>query len=174
RTHDFGRSWTKIVNGIGPADYAHVVREDPARKGLLYAGTQHGFYVSLDDGDHWQPLRNGLSDTQVADIWVEANEIAIATHGRGGGGPPTAPIALGLQRFNWDLQYQPVVTFPGMVLWGATTNGPTALPGTFQARLTVDGKTQTQSFVVKKHPWHNVTDADMRTQFELASEIRDK
>jgi hypothetical protein len=94
--------------------------------------------------------------------------------GRGRGGPPTAPMTLGLQRFNWDLQHQPVVTFPGMVLWGATTNGPTALPGTFQARLTVDGKTQTQAFAVKKHPWHNVTDADMRAQFELASQIRDK
>jgi hypothetical protein len=74
--------------------------------------------------------------------------------GRGRGGPQTAAMALGLQRFNWDLQYQPVVTFPGMVLWGATTNGPTAVPGTFQARLTVDGRSQTQSFMVKKHPWH--------------------
>src|SRR6185503_15713379 len=83
RTHDFGRTWTKIINGIGPADYSHVVREDPARRGLLYAGTQHGFYVSLDDGDHWQPLRNNLPDTQVSDIWVDANVIAIATHGRG-------------------------------------------------------------------------------------------
>lgn len=83
-------------------------------------------------------------------------------------------MAVGLQRFNWDLQYQPVVSFPGMVLWGATTSGPTALPGTFQARLTVDGRTQTQSFAVKKHPWHSVTDAEMRDQFELASQIRDK
>src|SRR5262249_19342919 len=64
--------------------------------------------------------------------------------------------------------------FPGMVIWGGTTNGPSVLPGTYQARLTVDGHTQTQSFTVKKHPWHNVTDADMRAQFELASQIRDK
>jgi hypothetical protein len=83
-------------------------------------------------------------------------------------------MAVGLQRFNWDLQYQPVVNFPGMVLWGGTTSGPTALPGTFQARLTVDGRTQMQSFAVKKHPWHSVTDAEMREQFELASQIRDK
>jgi len=83
-------------------------------------------------------------------------------------------MATGLQRFNWDLQYQPVITFPGMVLWGATTSGPTALPGAFQARLTVDGKTQTQSFAVKKHPFHGATDAEMREQFELASQIRDK
>ena len=58
------------------------MREDPVRKGLLYAGTEHGFYVSLDDGDHWQPLSSGLPDTQVSDIWVEGNDLAIATHGR--------------------------------------------------------------------------------------------
>ena len=82
RTHDFGRTWTKIVSGIDAGDYTHVVREDPARRGLLYAGTEHAFYVSLDDGDHWQPLKAGLPDTQVSDIWVETNDIAIATHGR--------------------------------------------------------------------------------------------
>ena len=52
------------------------------RRGLLYAGTQHGFYISYDDGDHWQPLSLNLPDVQVSDIWVEANSIAIATHGR--------------------------------------------------------------------------------------------
>ena len=83
RTHDFGRTWTKIVTGIPANDYTHVVREDPTRRGLLYAGTQHGFYVSFDDGDHWQPLKNGLPDTPVHDIWVEAADVAIATHGRG-------------------------------------------------------------------------------------------
>src|SRR4029450_4594856 len=55
----------------------------PGRRGLLYAGTQHGFYVSLDDGDRWQPLRTNLADTQVSDIWVDENDIAVATHGRG-------------------------------------------------------------------------------------------
>jgi len=83
-------------------------------------------------------------------------------------------MTVGLQRFNWDLQYQPVTTFQGMVLWGATTSGPTALPGTYTARLTVDGRAQTQSFTVKKHPWHSASDADMRAQFELATQIRDK
>jgi paraquat-inducible protein B len=83
-------------------------------------------------------------------------------------------MTAGMQRFNWDLQYQPVVTFQGMVLWGATQNGPTALPGTYQARLTVDGRTQTQSFTVKRHPYHSATDADLQAQFDLASQIRDK
>jgi len=66
------------------------------------------------------------------------------------------------------------VTFPGMVLWGATTSGPQALPGTYQVRLTVDGKSQTQPLVVKKHPLRNTPDADVQQQFTLALQIRDK
>jgi len=306
RTHDFGRTWTKIVNGIAANDYVSSVREDPVRRGMLYAGTEHGFYVSLDDGDRWQSLRLNLPDTQVSDIWVEANDVAIATHGRGfyvlddvnplrqfgsqvtsasdaylfkpgdvvrttapgaridywlkkpaqnltleivdakgqvvrtikgrsaeasrsnegsrgneagargaantaargagdtgargfsraedqvdrptptgeteeeagggrgRGGPQTTSSAAGLQRFTWDLQAEPVVSFPGMVFWGATTSGPTVLPGTYQAKLTVDGRTETQTFTVKKHPWHDVSDADMAAQYELASQIRDR
>jgi hypothetical protein len=94
--------------------------------------------------------------------------------GRGRGGPPTAPMAVGIQRFTWDLQYAPVTPFPGMVLWGATTNGPLALPGTYQARLTVDGQAFTQPITVKKHPLYTISDEDMRAQFDLASRIRDK
>ena len=83
-------------------------------------------------------------------------------------------MAAGVNRFTWDLQYAPVTPFQGMVLWGATTNGPTALPGTYQARLNVDGRTLTQPITVKKHPMFNVSDADLGEQFELASRIRDK
>jgi photosystem II stability/assembly factor-like uncharacterized protein len=297
RTHDFGRTWTKIVSGIAANDYTHAIREDHAQRGLLYAGAQHGFYVSFDDGDHWQALKNGLPDTPVHDIWVEANDVAIATHGRGfyilddvqplrqftaaprtselylfkpgeavrnaypaklaywlkkspqkltldilddrgqvirsytgalpqagrggrgdqagqpgqagqtaqpgtagragqtgaastttaeaeqpppdedeGGGRGRVPppsTAAGVQRFTWDLQYAPVTQFPGMVFWGATTNGPLALPGTYQARLTVDGQTLTQPIAVTKHPLSTTSDADLRAQFELASRIRD-
>lgn len=82
RTHDFGKTWTKIVNGLGPLDYVHVVREDRKRKGMLYAGTQHGVYVSLDDGDSWRSLSLNLPDVPVADAWVEDNAMSIATHGR--------------------------------------------------------------------------------------------
>jgi hypothetical protein len=295
RTHDFGKSWTKIVTGLSPVDYVHSVREDPVRRGLLYAGTQHGFYVSYDEGDHWQPLSLNLPDVQISDIWVEANSIAIATHGRsfyilddigplrqagqpftdfmlfkpadairgagaatisyllpkpaekmtieildakgqlvqtiegavpgagrggrgagggrgargagaegaagaagtggagaaaaaaeapaddqgggggrGRGGPPTASMAAGLNRATWNLDYPGAVTFPNMVLWGATTSGPLALPGTYQVRLTVDGKSQTQPLVVRKHPLRNTPDADLQQQFTLALQIRDK
>ncbi|MBI3491895.1 MAG: glycosyl hydrolase, partial [Acidobacteria bacterium] len=83
RTHDYGRTWTKIVAGIKGNDYISSVREDPVRRGLLYAGAEHGFYVSMDDGDHWQSLSLNLPDTQVSDIWVEGGDVAIATHGRG-------------------------------------------------------------------------------------------
>jgi photosystem II stability/assembly factor-like uncharacterized protein len=290
RTHDFGKTWAKIVNGIPAGDYVHVVREDRTRKGLLYAGTQHGMYISYDDGDDWRSLSLNLPDVQISDIVVEANELAISTHGRGfyildniaplrqlstevttaadaylfkpadairgaggatitywlkhpvetlsidildskgqvvrtfaggaavgrgpsagsgqagrgrgaaaapgagapaaaeggeaaaaqggrggrGGGPATASMTPGVNRFTWDLQYPPAVTFPGMVLWGGTTNGPAALPGSYQVRLMVNGKAQTQPFAVKKHPLRPVSDADLKEQFDLALQIRDK
>ncbi|HVC19169.1 MAG TPA: hypothetical protein VNE16_03760 [Vicinamibacterales bacterium] len=82
RTDDYGKTWTKIVTGIAPDDYVHVVREDPAREGLLYAGTEHGVYVSFDDGARWQSLSLNLPDTQVADMIVQPNDLVIATHGR--------------------------------------------------------------------------------------------
>jgi photosystem II stability/assembly factor-like uncharacterized protein len=82
KTGDFGKTWTKIVNGIPQDDFVHAVREDPARKGLLYAGTEHGIFVSFDDGAYWQSLLLGLPDTQVSDIVVEKNDLVIATHGR--------------------------------------------------------------------------------------------
>ena len=82
RTDDYGKSWTKLVNGIKAGDYVHAVREDPKRPGLLYAGTEHGIYVSFDNGDHWQSLSLNLPDTQVSDIVVETHDVVIATHGR--------------------------------------------------------------------------------------------
>jgi len=83
RTDDYGETWTKIVNGIGDRDFARVIREDPQRAKLLYLGTEHGIYVSFDDGANWQSLKQGLTDTPVHDIKVEARDLVIATHGRG-------------------------------------------------------------------------------------------
>jgi photosystem II stability/assembly factor-like uncharacterized protein len=82
RTTDYGRTWTKIVDGIRADAYIHAVREDPTRQGLLYAGTQHGVYISFDDGGHWQALNMGLPDVPVSDVIVERNELVIGTHGR--------------------------------------------------------------------------------------------
>jgi hypothetical protein len=260
KTADFGKTWTKIVAGIRADDYVHTVREDPARKGLLYAAAQHGVYISYDDGARWESLSLNLPDVPVSDLLVKDNELVIATHGRGfyvldnvgalrqvtpaisasadpwlfappvayrsatgatitywlktpaksvivdildakgnvirtyapdtaarpatgqggGGGrfggfqaPP--PATAGLNRFTWDLNYAGATTFPGMILWGATTAGPAAPPGTYSVRLNVDGKTQIQKVAVKRNPLHtDVTDADLEAQFDLAIRIRDK
>jgi photosystem II stability/assembly factor-like uncharacterized protein len=257
RTRDYGKTWTKIVNGIPAGDYVHTVREDSVRRGLLYAGTQHGVYISYDDGEQWLKFANGLPDVPVTDLVVEDNALAIGTHGRsfyvmddiaalrqfglapltdvavfkpanatrgldrpivsyylkaqpksltldfldakgqvvrsvngipprapgaaaGGGdddfprGPQGAPMAAGMNRFTWDLNSTGVVTFPGMILWGATQNGPAVLPGSYQVRLTADGVTQTQPFTVLKHPLRPISDADLQFQWDLASRIRDK
>jgi hypothetical protein len=80
----------------------------------------------------------------------------------------------GLNRVGWDLNSHPVVSFPGMILWGATQNGPMVLPGTYQVRLTVDGKAQTQALVVTKHPLRDISDADLVAQWDIATRIRDK
>ncbi|MFZ9899059.1 MAG: WD40/YVTN/BNR-like repeat-containing protein [Gemmatimonadaceae bacterium] len=83
KTTDYGATWTKIVRGIRADDYIHAVREDPTRRGLLYAAGQHGVYISYDDGAQWQSLRLNMPDVPVSDLIVEANELVIATHGRG-------------------------------------------------------------------------------------------
>ena len=83
RTADYGASWTMIVNGI-PADaYVHVVREDPRRDGLIYAGTNRGVYISYNDGDRWQALNPNLPDLPIIDLIVEENELVAGSHGRG-------------------------------------------------------------------------------------------
>ncbi len=257
RTRDYGKTWTKIVNGIPANDYVHTVREDPARRGMLYAGTQHGVYISFNDGEQWLKFNSGLPDVPVADLVVEDNALAIGTHGRsfyvmddiaalrqfglapltdvavfkpanatrgldrpivtyflksqpkaltidfldgkgqvvrsvngvpprpagtpapeggggGFGGPQGAPMAAGVNRFTWDLNSTGVVTFPGMILWGATQNGPAVLPGSYQVRLTADGVAQSQPFTVLKHPLRPVSDADLQYQWILAGRIRDK
>lgn len=82
RTHDGGKTWQKIVNGLPHNAPVNVVREDPVRKGLLFAGTELGVYVSFDDGDHWQSLQLNLPASSVRDLIVHGDDIAVATHGR--------------------------------------------------------------------------------------------
>jgi len=236
---------------------------------LLYAGTEHGMYVSFDDGDNWQSLSLNLPDTQISDLVVEGHDLVAATHGRSfwildditpirefrpeiattdaylfkptdavrAGGPaaicyflkaPAQKVSLevldgkgqivrtyaatreedekaakerqasgqpageeeggfgrqerrqpltnaGLTRFTWDLRYPNHTTFPGMILWSGANQGPMAVPGTYQVRLTADGKTFTQSFAVEKNPlYSDVTQADLEAQFALAMQIRNK
>jgi photosystem II stability/assembly factor-like uncharacterized protein len=268
RTHDFGKTWTRAVTGITTDDYVHVVREDPMRRGMLYAGTQHGVYVSYDDGDHWDAFSLNLPDLPVVDLAVEDNALAIATHGRSfwvlddiaplrqynatmsaatsdvvffapapairsggsaslkywlkqpakkvsleiidaqgkvlrafvpdtakpdsaaaaaaaaaaggggrrGGGPSAAPATrAGINTVTWDLRTEPAKSFPGMILWGGSTTGPTVPPGTYKVRLTTDGRTFTQPLTVKRNPrYADVTDADLKEQYALATQLRDK
>ncbi len=82
RTTDFGATWTLTVKGIGATSYVHVVRADHTRKGLLYAGTENGVYVSFNDGDSWQPLQLNLPVSSIRDLAVHDNDLIAATHGR--------------------------------------------------------------------------------------------
>lgn len=84
KTDNYGRSWTKITNGIPEGDFTRVIREDPNREGLLYAGTETGVYVSFNDGEKWQPLQLNLPAVPITDLTVHARDkdLVIATQGR--------------------------------------------------------------------------------------------
>ena len=279
KTTDFGKSWKKITNGIPDGAFTRVIREDPNRKGLLYAGTETGIYVSFDDGENWQSLQLNLPIVPVTDLIIQKREkeLVAATQGRAfwilddtpllhqfdakvaeedahlfkpkdayrmpgfgfrvpsgaafGENPPagvmiyyylknkpegevtleildqqgrsvkkfstgkkeegperapdeeedffsarpSSPAAnKGMNRFVWDLRYPDAVRFPGMILWAGQTQGPKAVPGAYQVRLTVGGKTQTQSFEVRKDPRIETTPEEFAKQFELLMQIRDK
>ncbi|HET8943132.1 MAG TPA: hypothetical protein VFN13_14225 [Rudaea sp.] len=83
RTHDAGKTWQAIVMGLPGNQPINVVRADPKRRGLLYAGSERGVFVSFDDGDHWQSLQQNLPATSVRDIAIHDADLVIATHGRG-------------------------------------------------------------------------------------------
>ncbi|HEV2177822.1 MAG TPA: hypothetical protein VGW33_11585 [Terriglobia bacterium] len=82
RTHDYGKTWQKITAGLPPSDPIRVVREDPVRRGLLYAGTATGVYLSFDDGDHWQSLQLNLPTATVTDLDVHGDDLVASTYGR--------------------------------------------------------------------------------------------
>ena len=83
RTRDSGRSWTESTSGIPENENVDAVREDPVRKGLLFAGTERAVYVSFDDGDHWQSLRLNMAASSVRDLIIKNDDLVAATHGRG-------------------------------------------------------------------------------------------
>ena len=301
KTTDFGKTWTKLVNGFPANNYVHAVRTDPQRASLLFAGTEQGVYVSFDDGAKWQPMQINLPMSPVNDLIVKNNDLVVATHGRafwildditplrqyndsipeqaaslftpapanhtvfegspfaggggsagknppggavidywlktslkpadkkqaasgeqaksdgdkrdaeknepakitleildssgktirkfpkkeeeaggdeeeffgrGGGGGPL-PADAGLNRFVWDLRYEGATKVPKAPLWGGNTNGPVALPGTYQVKLTVLGKSYTAPLEITADPRLTVTQADLTKQFDLMLKIRD-
>jgi photosystem II stability/assembly factor-like uncharacterized protein len=87
KTTDFGKTWKLIITGIPKSmlSYAHIIREDPVRRGLLYLGTENALYVSFDDGDHWQPMQLGMPHAPVYGLVIQEhfNDLVVATYGRG-------------------------------------------------------------------------------------------
>lgn len=83
RTRDSGKTWQLVTRGLPAGVYVHVVREDPMKRGLLFAGTERGAFVSFNDGDDWQPLQLNLPVTSVRDFEIYNNDLIVATHGRG-------------------------------------------------------------------------------------------
>jgi hypothetical protein len=82
KTSDYGKTWTKIVHGIPDNVFTRVIREDPSRKGLLYAGTEYGLYVSFDDGANWQPFQLNLPVVPITDLTIKEKDLVVATQGR--------------------------------------------------------------------------------------------
>ncbi|MGB3150625.1 MAG: glycosyl hydrolase [Maribacter sp.] len=83
KTHDYGKTWTKIINGIEDGHFARAVREDPVRQGLLFLATEHGVYFSMNDGAQWQSLQLKLPDTPIRDLVIKDNDVVLGSHGRG-------------------------------------------------------------------------------------------
>jgi photosystem II stability/assembly factor-like uncharacterized protein len=269
RTRDTGKSWTMIANGIPDGSYVRSVREDPVRKGLLYAGTETGVYFSLDDGGNWQPLKLNLPTVPIHDLNIHDNDLVVATHGRSfwvldditplrqldansanaemilykpqpalrlhfpdsierrgpvGDDPPlgaivdyyfktapkdevklevfdangklvrrlssrekkgaeqppewpdqvkevtTIPAGAGMNRYAWNLRWEPPVKIPGAFYTGNGPQGPLALPGQYTVKLTVGGQTQSQPLEVRIDP--HVSQADLQKQFDLAMQVQ--
>ncbi len=82
KTSDYGKTWTKLTNGIPEGSFVRAVREDPKKRGLLYAGTENGVYISFNDGVDWRPLKLNLPATPVHDLVIKNDDLVVATHGR--------------------------------------------------------------------------------------------
>jgi len=270
KTNNSGKSWEQITHGLPSDSFVRVVRQDPKRKGLLYAGTETGVFVSFDDGANWQPLQLNLPVVPIHDMVVKEDDLVAGTHGRsfwildnltplhqitedvanmeaflfkprdayrmGGGGrsgqnvgqnppsgslvyfylkeKPQGPVSLelldekgqtiqsyasraeaqssgqtggrsggfgsrltaekGMNRFIFDMRYPGAERVPGAILWGGNLSGPTAVPGQYQVKLTVDGKTSVQIWEWKKDPRLETTQEDFQEQFDFLIKIRDK
>ena len=127
RTHDGGATWQPIATGLPDDAPVNTVREDPIRKGLLFAGTETAVWMSLDDGDHWRPLQYNLPHTSMRDLWIEGNDLIVATHGRSFWVlDDISPLR---QLDSVDVEKEPVLFKPGMAYRvRRDTNTDTPLP----------------------------------------------
>ena len=82
KTEDYGKTWKLITNGIGQQDFTRVMRADPKRAGLLYAGTEYGMYISFDDGSSWKRFQLNLPWVPITDLTIKENDLVVATQGR--------------------------------------------------------------------------------------------
>lgn len=262
KTEDYGKTWKKITSGIDKEHFSRVLRADPARKGLLYAGTESGMYVSFDDGLSWKTFQLNLPIVPITDLTIKDNNLIAATQGRsfwiidditplhqlnnevaakpfylfkpmntyrmGGGNGATSKTAgtnhpggvlvnyylkdtaktdtirlafkemdgdvikvfsnypdkendesqlktvPGMNQMNWNMRYKGATTFPGMILWWATTNGPTAVPGEYTVSMSVNGMEQNQTFELVKDPRSSSSQEDLQEQFDFMIAVRDK
>ena len=270
KTTDGGKTWSAITTGIPEGANVHAVREDPKRRGLLFAGTELGAFVSFDDGAHWQPLQLNLPVSPIHDLVVKDDDLVVATHGRSfwvldditplrqvnaqaaqqdailyapqvalrlhypsevdkrqpvGENPPSGaiinyflkaaakdevtldildaqgklvrhlsskdkkvndqppewpdqvetprviPAAEGMNRFAWDLHYDDPIQTPGAFYYGEGPRGALALPGDYQVKLTVAGKTQTAPLHLAIDPRIKDAEAALPKQFELSTKV---
>ncbi|HVZ76711.1 MAG TPA: glycosyl hydrolase [Gemmatimonadaceae bacterium] len=125
KTTDYGRTWTRLVNGIRDGDQVRVVRADPVRRGLLYAGTETGAYVSFDDGQHWQSLQANLPAVPVTDLQVRNGDLVASTEGRAFWIlDDITPLEQGAEAASGDTRlFKPRDAYRAS--WGSTANGPT-------------------------------------------------
>ena len=125
RTHDGGKTWTEIVAGIPDGETVNAVREDPKRKGLLFAGTERTVYVSFDDGGHWQSLRLNLPASSMRDLIVKDDDLVVATHGRGFW---ILDDITALRQLDTTSEAQAAILFKPTTAWRVRWNASTDMP----------------------------------------------
>jgi photosystem II stability/assembly factor-like uncharacterized protein len=280
---DYGKTWTKLVTGIPDTAFTRVVREDPKRAGLLFAGTETGLYVSFDGGAHWQAFQRNLPYVPITDLQFKNDDLVVATQGRAfwilddiaplqkwsdsvanetvrlfpprpavrmqtGSVPPEyeeqatrglgknipngvlidywlkekpkekekvtieiladgkvirsfsnekkekegdlkeqaekaeqeperekpLEVKAGMNRFLWDMRMFRPTLIPRAVFNEGTKEAPKVTPGTYQVRLTAAGQTLTENFEVRPHPGLKVNTADLKAQYDMLADIRDR
>ncbi|WP_339884398.1 WD40/YVTN/BNR-like repeat-containing protein [Polaribacter vadi] len=262
KTENYGKSWDLIVDGIEEESFTRALRADPKRKGLLYAGTEKGMYISFDDGKNWQPFQQNLPIVPITDLAIKEDNLIVATQGRslwiiddltplhqlnsstlkkevvlykpkdaynlsGGNGRTsrtagtnhaggvavnyfiksankkdtislsfydlndnlikkfstkpnkenkegTLKVEDGNNIFNWNMMYDGAESVEGMILWWASLNGPMALPGTYKVELAVNDSKQTQNFKIINNPSSEVSESEMKAQFDFINDINSK